>query len=38
MTIGGPAAHTIGWWLALPAMAYAGAYTSTVTIQIVSGP
>jgi alpha-tubulin suppressor-like RCC1 family protein len=38
MTIGGSAAHTIGWWMELPAMAYAGAYTSTVTIQIVSGP
>jgi alpha-tubulin suppressor-like RCC1 family protein len=38
MTIGGAAAHTIGWWVEMPAMAYAGTYTSTVTIQIVSGP
>jgi alpha-tubulin suppressor-like RCC1 family protein len=38
MTIGGSAAHTIGWWLELPAMAYAGTYASTVTLQIVSGP
>ena len=38
MTIGGSAAHAIGWWVQLPASAYAGSYTSTVTLEIVSGP
>jgi hypothetical protein len=39
MTIGGSsAANPIGWWLQAPASAYATSYTSTLTIQIVSGP
>jgi hypothetical protein len=28
----------IGWWLYVPASAYAGAYTSTVTLEIISAP
>lgn len=28
----------MGWWLALPADTYAGTYTSTVTLEINSGP
>ena len=39
MTIGGSsAANPIGWWVQVPAAAYAGTYTSTVTLQVVSGP
>jgi alpha-tubulin suppressor-like RCC1 family protein len=39
MTIGGSsAANPIGWWLQVPASAYAASYTSTVTFQTVSGP
>lgn len=28
----------LGWWLAIPATAYAGSYTSTITVSIASGP
>ena len=39
ITIGGhSAARPIGWWVNVPANAYAGSYTSTVTMAIVSGP
>jgi alpha-tubulin suppressor-like RCC1 family protein len=39
MTIGGStASNPVGWWVKLPASAYAGAYTSILTLQIVSGP
>jgi len=39
MTIGGSsAANPIGWWVQVPASAYAGSYTSTVTLEAVSGP
>ena len=39
MTIGGSTAtHPIGWWVQVPASAYAGSYTSTVTLEVVSGP
>ena len=37
--IGGSAsANPVGWWVNVPSNAFAGAYTSTVTIAIVSGP
>jgi len=39
MTLGGStAANPIGWWVQVPAATYAGVYTSTVTIEMVSGP
>jgi hypothetical protein len=39
MTIGGSAAlNPIGWWVQVPGAAYAGVYTSTVTLEVVSGP
>ena len=39
MTLGGSsAANPIGWWLQVPAAAYAGVYTSTLTLEVVSGP
>ena len=39
MTIGGSsAANPIGWWVQVPAATYAGVYTSTVTLQAISGP
>ena len=39
MTIGGSsAANPIGWWVQVPASAYAGSYTSSLTFQIVSAP
>ena len=39
MTIGGSSAtHAIGWWVRVLASAYSGSYTSTLTLEIVSGP
>ena len=39
MTIGvSTDANPIGWWVQVPAGAYAGVYTSTVTLEMVSGP
>jgi len=39
MTLGGStAANPIGWWVQVPAATYVGVYTSTVTIEMVSGP
>ena len=35
---GGSAADPVGWWLNVPANAREGAYTSTVTVTIASGP
>ena len=32
------ATHPIGWWIEVPASAYAGSYTSTLTLTLVSGP
>jgi hypothetical protein len=34
----GIGANPVGWWLTVPASAIAGTYTSTVTMQISSGP
>jgi hypothetical protein len=28
----------IGWWLDVPSSAYSGSYTSTVTLELISGP
>jgi putative surface cell wall-binding protein len=37
--IGGSAAlNPVGWWLQIPASVYAGSYTSTVTLEVTSGP
>jgi alpha-tubulin suppressor-like RCC1 family protein len=39
VTIGGSSAtNPIGWWINVPASAYAGSFTSTVTLELVSGP
>jgi len=39
VALGGPgSAHPIGWWIRVPALAYAGSYTSTLTLTLVSGP
>ena len=39
VTVGGSdMAHPLGWWALVPAAAYAGSYTSTVTLDLVSGP
>jgi hypothetical protein len=35
---GSGAADPVGWWLNVPANAWEGAYTSTVTVTIASGP
>jgi hypothetical protein len=35
---GSSATNPVGWWLSVPATAFAGTYTSTVTIAVVSGP
>lgn len=29
---------SVGWWLNVPSNTAAGAYTSTVTLELVSGP
>jgi hypothetical protein len=34
----GIGALPVGWWLTLPASTKAGVYTSTVTLQVISGP
>jgi hypothetical protein len=34
----GIGANPVGWWVTVPASAVAGTYTSTVTMQIISGP
>jgi alpha-tubulin suppressor-like RCC1 family protein len=39
MTIGvNGDANPIGWWVQMPASGYTGTYTSTVTLELVSGP
>jgi hypothetical protein len=39
MAIGGStAANPVGWWVNVPASTQAGTYTSTITMQIISGP
>jgi WxL domain surface cell wall-binding len=39
MSIGGStAAHPVGWWINVPANTPADTYTSTVTMEIISGP
>jgi hypothetical protein len=35
---GSSAAHPVGWWVNVPASASAGSYTSTITMEIISGP
>jgi hypothetical protein len=38
---GSTAANPVGWWLAIPADVYygtGGVYTSTVTLEVISGP
>jgi hypothetical protein len=35
---GSTASDPIGWWLLVPASAWAGSYTSTVTLELISGP
>ncbi len=39
VTIGGSAsAHPVGWWVVAPGDARAGTYTTTLTVQLISGP
>ncbi len=39
VVIGGSGAmHPVGWWVNVPASATAGAYTSTITMTIISAP
>ena len=35
---GSTAANPVGWWLQIPASVYSGTYTSTVTLEVISGP
>lgn len=35
---GSTSANPVGWWVNVPASASAGAYTSTITMAIISGP
>jgi len=34
----GPVELATDWWLSVPANAYAGTYTATITLAAVSGP
>ncbi len=34
----GVGADPVGWWLNMPAKGLAGSYTSTVTLEVISGP
>jgi len=39
VVIGGSTAlNPVGWWLQIPASVYSGSYTSTVTLEVISGP
>jgi alpha-tubulin suppressor-like RCC1 family protein len=39
VTIGGSGvANPVGWWVNVPASARSGSYTTTVTLEVVSGP
>jgi hypothetical protein len=39
IVIGGSAqANPVGWWVNVPASASSGSYTSTITMEIISGP
>jgi len=38
MTIGSSSANPVGWWLNVPGNAYAGTYTTTCTVELISGP
>jgi hypothetical protein len=39
ITIGGSTQpDPVGWWVSIPASAVAGSYTSTITMEIISGP
>jgi hypothetical protein len=38
IAIGSTTANPVGWWLNVPATAASGAYTSTVTVTVASGP
>jgi hypothetical protein len=38
VVIGSPGANVVGWWLNVPANAQAGVYTSTITMEVISGP
>jgi hypothetical protein len=35
---GSAAANPVGWWVNVPSSASAGSYTSTITMEIISGP
>lgn len=35
---GSGTANPVGWWLNVPALAYAGSYTSTLTFSVISAP
>ena len=38
INIGGGSTNPVGWWVNVPANTYAGTYTSTVTLAVVSAP
>jgi hypothetical protein len=38
VTIGAPGANAVGWWLNVPSNTLIGVYTSTITLEIISGP
>jgi len=38
ITIGTPGANAVGWWIAIPANTVPATYTSTFTMDIITGP
>ena len=39
ITIGGStSAHPVGWWVNMPGKAHTGTYTTTLTVEVFSGP
>jgi WxL domain surface cell wall-binding len=38
ITIGSPGADPVGWWLNVPSNTIQGTYTSTVSLELISGP
>jgi hypothetical protein len=38
ITIGSPGAAPVGWWLNVPGNTITGIYTSTVSLELISGP
>jgi WxL domain surface cell wall-binding len=38
ITVGAPGADPVGWWLSVPSNTIQGTYTSTITLELITGP